>query len=229
MKQAKLALLYRDVVSDAKLINSMPASARRRAPSTPYARWTAAACCSHQRTQRRKSSRPPTASRCRPPCCRTPGAGSAYTRTKLVDADDWSLSLICWAPGAASPIHNHVELTSGEAGGCMMRVLGGELHETRYDRLLLPQPERRLEPGTASYIAGESGIHKIQNKGLSGAISLHLCAPKVFESEIFAENAFAFDGGVGLKLDRCRTRGREGALCVRVEYGGGGSVRGACG
>ena len=63
-------------------------------------------------------------------------------------------------------------------------------------RLLLPQPERRLEPGTASYIAGESGIHKIQNKGLSGAISLHLCAPKVFESEIFAENAFAFDGGV---------------------------------
>ena len=203
MKQAKLALLYRDVVSDAKLINSMPALGAALGLAfdsvRPVDRCRVLLTPAHPASQVLATADRVSLQTAVLPHARW--AGSAYTRTKLVDADDWSLSLICWAPGAASPIHNHVELTSGEAGGCMMRVLGGELHETRYDRLLLPQPARRLEPGTASYIAGESGIHKIQNKGLSGAISLHLCAPKVFESEIFAENAFAFDGGVGLKLD----------------------------
>ena len=113
MKQAKLALLYRDVVSDAKLINSMPAlgAALGRAFDSvrPVDRCRVLL---HQHPQREVLA---NGDRVSPANCRAaarPLGRSAYTRTKLADADDWSLSLICWAPGAASPIHNHVELTS---------------------------------------------------------------------------------------------------------------------
>ena len=96
----------------------------------------------------------------------------------------------------------------------MMRVLGGELHETRYDRLLLPQPEQPR--------AGDGEPHRRRVRHPQdpeqGSQRRDLAPPlraKALESEIFAENAFAFDGGVGLSSTRCRTRGREGA-CVCV-------------
>ena len=101
MKQAKLALLYRDVVSDAKLINSMPALGatparlRLRTPGGPLPR---AATPAHPASQVLATADRVSLQTAVLPHARW--AGSAYTRTKLVDAGDWSLSLICWAPGA---------------------------------------------------------------------------------------------------------------------------------
>ncbi|KAI0439544.1 cysteine dioxygenase type I [Xylaria telfairii] len=81
----------------------------------------------------------------------------AYTRN-LVDEGNGKANLLVlvWTPGKGSPIHDH-----GNAH-CVMRILHGDLTETRYDfpdgdkdKLMEIKSERVHKEGTVAYMADD--------------------------------------------------------------------------
>ncbi|KAH8167867.1 hypothetical protein CIB48_g380 [Xylaria polymorpha] len=102
-----------------------------------------------------------------------------YTRN-LVDEGNGKANLLVlvWTPGKGSPIHDH-----GNAH-CVMRILHGDLTETRYDfpdgdkeKLMEMKSERVHKEGTVAYMADELGLHRVSNHGSNFAVSLHLYTP----------------------------------------------------
>ncbi|ROW14504.1 hypothetical protein VPNG_03175 [Cytospora leucostoma] len=102
-----------------------------------------------------------------------------YTRNLVDEGNGKSnLLVLVWTPGKGSPIHDH-----GNAH-CIMKILRGNLTETRYD---FPdsdkaQPMRMISNRTykendVAYMADELGLHSMQNNGGDYAISLHLYTP----------------------------------------------------
>jgi len=105
-----------------------------------------------------------------------------YTRN-LVDVGNGKTNLLVlvWSPGRGSLVHDHAH------AHCLMRVLRGELQETRY-RLpadydaAAPTPpgvvkRTRYHEGEVTYMSDELGLHKIENPGTELAVSLHLYTP----------------------------------------------------
>ncbi|KAI0204910.1 RmlC-like cupin domain-containing protein [Astrocystis sublimbata] len=102
-----------------------------------------------------------------------------YTRN-LVDEGNGkaNLLILVWTPGKSSPIHDH-----GNAH-CVMRILHGDLVETRYDfpdgdeeKPMEIRSEQVLKEGTVAYMADELGLHRVSNGGSDYAVSLHLYTP----------------------------------------------------
>ncbi|TRX89348.1 hypothetical protein FHL15_009785 [Xylaria flabelliformis] len=98
-----------------------------------------------------------------------------YTRN-LVDEGNGKANLLVlvWTPGKGSPIHDH-----GNAH-CVMRILHGDLTETRYDfpdgdkeKPMEMKSERVHKEGTVAYMADELGLHRVSNHGSDFAVSLH--------------------------------------------------------
>ncbi|CAG9937195.1 unnamed protein product [Clonostachys rosea f. rosea IK726] len=109
------------------------------------------------------------------------GDGSrGYTRNLVDEGNGKSnLLVLVWSPGKGSPIHDH-----GNAH-CLMKILKGNLTETRYE---FPQhgsgeqPLRKISQKTykenqVAYMADELGLHKVINEGSDFAVSLHLYTP----------------------------------------------------
>jgi cysteine dioxygenase len=86
--------------------------------------------------------------------------------------------ILVWTPGKASPIHDH-----GNAH-CLMKILKGEVTETRYE---FPDgdKEKRMEEtkkfvrgeNKVAYMADELGLHSVSNRGSDFAVSLHRRLP----------------------------------------------------
>lgn len=89
-----------------------------------------------------------------------------------------------WSPGKGSPIHDH-----GNAH-CLMKILRGDLTETRYKFPSGDEPapmeiisEKTYTEGSDAYMADELGVHRIWNKGSDFAVSLHRM-PQLPEADI---------------------------------------------
>ncbi|KAI1817847.1 cysteine dioxygenase type I [Poronia punctata] len=102
-----------------------------------------------------------------------------YTRN-LVDEGNGKANLLVlvWTPGKGSPIHDH-----GNAH-CLMKILHGNLTETRYDfpdgdveKPMQIKSERVYEENAVAYMADELGLHRMCNSGSDYAVSLHLYTP----------------------------------------------------
>ncbi len=90
------------------------------------------------------------------------------TNTVLLDDEFMKISLIHWSPGKFSSIHGH------PVGGCLLKVLHGEVNETRYD----PQScfitgSKALGVGNVAYIDDTIALHRVGNTSGSSAISIH--------------------------------------------------------
>ncbi|KAI1436144.1 RmlC-like cupin domain-containing protein [Xylaria sp. CBS 124048] len=103
----------------------------------------------------------------------------SYTRN-LVDEGNGKANLLVlvWTPGKSSPIHDH-----GNAH-CLMKILYGNLTETRYDfpdgdreRPMEIKSECTYETNEVAYMADELGLHRMSNYGTDFAVSLHLYTP----------------------------------------------------
>ena len=128
----------------------------------------------------------------------------AYTRNLLIKRPRFTLLLLCWNPGAESKIHNH------PCDGCFVKVLEGQLVETRYrlvkergEELLQVVDSRLCREGSRTSLTDDINIHKVMYhcflyevcSGIvlltvlkignpsfkEGAVSLHLYTPP-FES-----------------------------------------------
>ncbi|KAK5998420.1 Cysteine dioxygenase [Cladobotryum mycophilum] len=103
-----------------------------------------------------------------------------YTRNLVDDGNGKSnLLVLVWSPGKGSPIHDH-----GNAH-CLMKILKGNLTETRYDFPQEGEPEgpmkviseKKYKENAVAYMADELGLHRVTNQGSDFAVSLHLYTP----------------------------------------------------
>ena len=85
-----------------------------------------------------------------------------------------------WTPGKGSPIHDH-----GNAH-CLMKILKGEITETRYDfpdddkaQPMRVKQEKVYKANQTAYMADELGLHRVSNQGSDFAVSLH-CRSHIF-------------------------------------------------
>ncbi|KAJ3527186.1 hypothetical protein NM208_g10827 [Fusarium decemcellulare] len=103
-----------------------------------------------------------------------------YTRNLVDEGNGKSnLLVLVWTPGKGSPIHDH-----GNAH-CLMKILKGNLTETRYafpeeneqERPMRVISEKTYKENAVAYMADELGLHRVSNKGSDFAVSLHLYTP----------------------------------------------------
>ncbi|XP_015428569.1 PREDICTED: cysteine dioxygenase type 1 [Dufourea novaeangliae] len=118
-----------------------------------------------------------------------------YTRN-LVDEGNrrFNLMVLCWGEGHGSAIHDHAN------AHCVMKILQGELCETRYawptksetnDRTNEPEELKELEKNTLElneicYINDSMGLHRVENPStVNPAVSLHLYSPPFSSCSVF--------------------------------------------
>ncbi len=107
---------------------------------------------------------------------------SGYTRNCLARTDQFELILICWAPGAITPVHNHSEQD------CWMYQISGTLDEKRYTK---PQGQlnvtqaSKLRQGQFTYMHDRMGFHSLENKGTNRAMSLHIYVAPIDECQVY--------------------------------------------
>jgi cysteine dioxygenase len=104
------------------------------------------------------------------------------------DGPKWNLLLLCWGPGQQSPIHDHA------GSHCVLKVLSGELMETRYDWPNVNHPMRVVGEDVrslnqAAYMHDKLGLHRISNPSSDKpAVSLHLYWPPIDICSTFNES-----------------------------------------
>ncbi|KAK1961986.1 cysteine dioxygenase type I [Colletotrichum sublineola] len=129
----------------------------------------------------------------------------AYTRNLVDEGNGKSnLLILVWTPGKSSPIHSHSN------AHCLMKILKGELTETRYDFPQLHKSqdsfvsksgggqmdvvvESTYTANEVAYMSDDLGVHKVWNKGDDFAVSLHLYTPP----NIARDGCYIFDAGTG--------------------------------
>ena len=109
-----------------------------------------------------------------------------YTRNSLLKGAGFEVMVLCWAPGARSPVHSHGDRLSGVPSNCFMRVLEGTLFETTFTKdeivrgggCVCGGEVELLSTGQYAYINDAMGVHRVGNPSREvGAISLHVYAP----------------------------------------------------
>jgi len=104
-----------------------------------------------------------------------------YTRNLVCEVPGlFNLLILVWTPGKASPVHDHAD------SHCLMKVLQGELRETRFAIPSKPGMNKPLEETSmlgygmdkVSYMSDELGLHSVGNPHPTDyAVSLHLYTP----------------------------------------------------
>lgn len=111
-----------------------------------------------------------------------------YTRNLIAtDNATFTLMLLCWTPGKASPVHDHA------GSECFMRVIEGCVVEQQFawaekgkeHEHLKMLKETATEPGQVLFINDNVGLHKIENASSEPAITLHLYIPPYQECKCF--------------------------------------------
>jgi predicted metal-dependent enzyme (double-stranded beta helix superfamily) len=103
-----------------------------------------------------------------------------YARHLIFRHDLFEILLLCWAPGQSTQLHNHPEQ------GCVLKVLQGSLLEERYQiGSNTPFLTEVLRAGDIGYMNNTMGIHRVSNKELIPAVSLHVYAPAEYQAELF--------------------------------------------
>lgn len=130
---------------------------------------------------------------------------TAYRRN-LVAAGPWHQVLVlCWRNGQRSPIHDH----AGSA--CVVRVLGGTLTETLFERPpgepARPVLTRHFAPGDV-FGSQDDDVHQVFNvqQGTADLVSLHVYSPPLLVMRTYSEvhrghadePALVYDGGAGI-------------------------------
>lgn len=124
---------------------------------------------------------------------------TSYGRNLIYHHPDFEVILMCWGPQQKSSAHNHSESL------CVMKCLGGELEEQRYQSNAFPQPLTKteltvLKTGQSVSITDEEGLHTVGNETAENACSLHVYFPPI--SRV---TSFALEDSQTKKLTSCFT------------------------
>ena len=130
-----------------------------------------------------------------------------YTRNLIAsDNETFTLLMLVWNPGKASPIHDH------PCDGCWVRVCAGKIQETRYeidaetDKLEVIS-DTVIEDSAPSFINNCIGYHKVGNPSdTQPAVTLHLYCPPIQKCNVWLDPTDA-------------SRPSTAILCNYTEYG----------
>ncbi|MFY0686183.1 MAG: cysteine dioxygenase family protein [Cyclobacteriaceae bacterium] len=88
----------------------------------------------------------------------------------LIEDEFVKISLIYWEPGKLSSIHGH------PSGGCVFKVLSGQLNEMRYTSSQVPVllATSDYQTNGIGYIHDEMGYHAVGNSYVKPAYSIHV-------------------------------------------------------
>ncbi|RYG52953.1 hypothetical protein EON66_09275 [archaeon] len=109
-------------------------------------------------------------------------------RNLIATNEDFTLMLLCWNAGRASPIHDH------PGHGCWMRVVDGSVTETRYRcdgelNKMVQTSFAQANAGDVIYIDDNIAFHKVGNPSETElAFSLHLYSPPFNSCSIWLED-----------------------------------------
>lgn len=106
-----------------------------------------------------------------------------YQRNLIRLGSGYAALALCWAPGQASPIHDH----TGSA--CGVRVIQGDVWETRYDRtaesILVERDESCHQTGQVCG-SWDTDIHVLENRSLDEpCVTLHVYTPPLKTFRIY--------------------------------------------
>jgi len=99
-----------------------------------------------------------------------------YTRICLFSDERMELILLCWSPGATTPVHCHA------GSECWMHLCSGDLTESAYQlrgQNVHHLGTRSLASGDRAHINDALGLHMLANTSRQRSMSLHLYAPRV--------------------------------------------------
>lgn len=113
-----------------------------------------------------------------------------YTRNLISKgiADKYNLMALCWGEGHGSAIHDHAD------AHCFMKMLQGELQETRFawpdknnpDEPLKETGRSKMPLNGVCYINDSLGLHRVENPShTEPAVSLHLYCPPFQQCGVF--------------------------------------------
>lgn len=127
-------------------------------------------------------------------------AGS-YTRTCAYRDERFELLLLNWAPGAASPIHDHGDQH------CWMLVLEGQLEVDDYARLdsgdvqgyahVEQSGSRTLDPGAMDLRSGRFDLHRVVAGKGAPAVSLHVYSAPLRRFFVYDQRARRCENAYG--------------------------------
>jgi cysteine dioxygenase len=126
---------------------------------------------------------------------------AAYTRTCAYNDELFEVVLLNWAPGSASPIHDHGRQS------CWMLVLEGRLRVDDYVRLdgadvagharVCPGESRVLEAGGLDLRSRPFDLHRVAASGESKAVSLHVYSRPLRTFFVYDELAERCESAIG--------------------------------
>jgi predicted metal-dependent enzyme (double-stranded beta helix superfamily) len=130
-----------------------------------------------------------------------------YSRNLIAsDNETFTLLMLVWNPGKASPIHDH------PCDGCWVRVCEGKIQEARYeidaetDKLEMIS-DAVIEDSAPTFMNNYIGYHKVGNPSdTQPAVTLHLYCPPVQKCTIWLDPTDA-------------SRPSTAIMCNYTEYG----------
>lgn len=87
--------------------------------------------------------------------------------------------LLSWPAGYTTQLHDHA------ANGCWLKVLSGQLTETRYNEEFQQQEVTLLPQDSISFMSNSQGYHTISNESGQTTWSLHIYSPPFHKTRYF--------------------------------------------
>ena len=99
----------------------------------------------------------------------------SYKRNLIYRDNNFEILLLCWKPYSLAKIHDHSQ------NGCILKLLSGNLIETKFDPSLNIIGSSLITPNNISYMSNDIGYHAINNLNCK-AITLHVYSPPNYQS-----------------------------------------------
>lgn len=109
---------------------------------------------------------------------------NGYTRNCVARREKFEFILLCWSPGAITPIHDH----AGQ--DCWVYQVQGSVRERRYaqknEQFELTN-DMTLRAGKLCYMHDRMGFHALENETNQPSMTLHIYANPIDRCQVFNE------------------------------------------
>lgn len=112
-----------------------------------------------------------------------------YTRNCVARHEKFEFILLCWSPGAVTPIHGH------DGQDCWVYQVDGSVREKRFAQSgnsFEITNDMTLDAGKLCYMNDKMGYHALANESAQRSMTLHIYANPIDRCEVFNEERDCF-------------------------------------